>query len=118
MSEQAGEHEVFLSTSVSVAAGLLGGFFIGRLTRRPSMANAIFGGVGVLVGTQWFQNRGPRTAAVLGTVYLGAMGLSRAFDKKVGAVPVMALTTAAAAAAAYALHDKHVTVGLDPAEQP
>jgi hypothetical protein len=116
---EASESEVFLSTSVAVGAGLLGGFALGRLTKTPRVGDLVFGGVGLLVGTQWFQNRGPATAAVLGTVYVGAIGLTRAvLPRRVVGLPVVGLVSAVAAVASYALHDKYVTVGLDPAEQP
>lgn len=118
MSEPTSEPEVFLSTSVAVAAGLAGGFILGRRTKRRAVAGAVFGGVGLLVGTQWFQNRGPVTAAILGSVYVAAMGLSHPLAKRVGAIPAVLLASAAASAAAYMMHDKYVTVGLDPAEQP
>ncbi len=118
MTEQLPDHQVFMSTSIAVAGGLLGGFVVGRLTKNRLVAGTIFGGVGLLVGTQWFHNRGPRTAAILGAVYVGAMGLSHPLAKRVGAIPAVVLASGAAAAASYVLHDKHVTVGLDPAEQP
>jgi hypothetical protein len=118
MSEYVAEPQVFLSTSVAVATGLLGGFVIGRMTKRPGLADVIFGSVGVLVGTQWLQNRGPATATVLGGVYVGAIGLTHVVASRVGALPAVAVVSSVAAFAAYALHDKYVTVGLDPAEEP
>ena len=118
MADVVPESEVFLSTSVAVAAGLVGGFAMGRLTRRPGVGDLIFGGVGLLVGTQWFQNRGPVTAAALGTVYVGAIGLSHTKARRVGGLALVTLASTAAAFASYALHDRYITVGLDPAEQP
>jgi hypothetical protein len=118
MSDVVTEPDVFLSTSVAVAVGLVGGFVFGRLTNRPGVGDVIFGGVGVLVGTQWFQNRGPMTAVALGSLYLGAFGLSRSVARGAGGLALVATLSGAAAVASYALHDRYVTVGLDPAERP
>jgi hypothetical protein len=118
MSENTSEPEVVLSTSVAVAGGLMGGFVLGRLTKRRSVTGAVFGGVGILVGTQWFENRGPGTAAVLGLVYVGAVGLSNPFGSRFLRLPAVVLASGLAAVAAYTWHDKYVTIGLDPAERP
>jgi hypothetical protein len=118
MSECVAEPEVLLSASVAVATGLLGGYLIGRLTKRPGIGEGILAGVGVLVGTQWLQNRGPSTAAALGSVYLGAIGLTHLVARRMAALPVLVVVSSAAAFAAYAWHDRYVAVGLDPAEQP
>ena len=118
MSDVVPEPEVFLSTSVAVAAGLVGGFALGRLTKRPGVGDAIFGGVGLVVGTQWFQNRGPATAVTLGTLYVGAIAMSHLVARRVGGFALMSVVSAATALASYALHDRYLTVGLDPAEQP
>jgi hypothetical protein len=116
--EAVAEPEVFLSTSVAVATGLVGGFIMARLTKRPGVGDVIFGSVGLLVGTQWLENRGPATALALGTVYVGAIGLSHAVARGAGGLALVTLVSSAVAVAAYAFHDRYVTVGLDPAEQP
>jgi hypothetical protein len=118
MSDITSEPEVVLSTSVAVAGGLMGGFLLGRLTKRRSVTGAVFGGVGILVGTQWFQNRGPGTAALLGIVYVGAVRLSNPFGTRLLRLPAVMLASGLTAVAAYALHDKYLTIGLDPAERP
>ncbi len=118
MSDNTSEPEVVLSTSVAVAGGLIGGFLLGRLTKRRSVTGAVFGGVGILVGTQWFQNRGAGTAALLGLVYLGAVRLSDPFGPRLLRLPGVILASGLTAMAAYTLHDKYVTIGLDPAERP
>jgi hypothetical protein len=118
MIQQTSDAEVVPSTSVAVVGGLVGGFILGRLTKRRSVTGAVFGGVGLLVGTQWFQNRGPATAALLGTVYVGAVGLSNPFDTRLLRLPAVILASGLTALAAYALHDKYLTIGLDPAERP
>lgn len=117
MSDAIAEPEVFLSTSVAVAAGLVGGFVLGGQTKRR-LGDVLFGGVGVLVGTQWLQNRGPATALALGSLYLGAFGLSRSVARGAGGLALVTAISSASAMAAYILHDRYLTVGLDPAEQP
>jgi hypothetical protein len=118
MSVDSPDSEVLLTTSVAVAGGLVSGFVLGRLTKRRAVTGAVFSGVGLLVGTQWWQNRGPYTAAVLGTLYVGAMQLSDPFGPRLLRVPAVLLASGLTAAAAYSLHDKYVTIGLDPAERP
>jgi hypothetical protein len=118
MSSTTSKPEVVLSTSVTVVGGLMGGFLLGRLTKRRSVTGAVFGGVGILVGTQWFQNRGPATAALLGIVYVGAVRLSDPFGTRLLRLPAVILASGLTAVAAYTLHDKYITIGLDPAERP
>lgn len=118
MSAAVPRSQAYLSTSVVVVGGLLGGFVVGRLTRRRSLGGAVFGAAGVLAGVQWLQNRGPVTAATLTGIYVGAMGLSHPLAKRIGAIPAVLVSGAAAGAAAYALHDRYLTAGLDPAERP
>jgi hypothetical protein len=98
MSEQTSEPEVVPSTSVAVVG--------------------VFGGVGILVGTQWFQNRGAGTALLLGTAYVGAVGLANPFGTRLLRLPAVILASGLTAVAAYTLHDKYLTIGLDPAERP
>jgi hypothetical protein len=118
MSQQTSEPEVVPSTSVAVVGGLIGGFILGRLTKRRTVTRAIFGGVGILVGTQWFQNRGAGTALLLGTAYAGAVGLANPFGSRLLRLPAVILAGGLTAVAAYTLHDRYLTIGVDPAERP
>jgi hypothetical protein len=92
-------------TAPLVAAGLLGGFAVGRATGRRELGGAVFAAAGVAAASGW-RRAGIATTAALSGVYAAAMGASHPLAKKIGAWPAVAAVTAVAAGATYAVADR------------
>lgn len=99
-----------IPTSALVATGLLGGFELARSTGNRQAGGALFAAVGTLAARSWLRGGGPRRALPLTAVYVAAMGGSHPLAKRIGPWPAVSLVSGAAAAAAYAAHDRRTTV--------
>ncbi|GAB2472835.1 hypothetical protein [Xylanimonas ulmi] len=95
-----------LPTAPVVAAGLVGGFAVGRATHRRPLAGLVLAAAGVAAGRQWAKDCGPATTTTLVATYLAAFGLSHPLAKRIGAWPAVLTAAATSAAAAWALHDR------------
>ncbi|QGF24087.1 hypothetical protein [Raineyella fluvialis] len=95
-----------VNSALVAATGILGGYIIARESGVRSLGTLpLLAGV-VWAGRTWLAKRGPVTAAVLGTLYVGAFGLSHPLAKKIGAWPSVAVVTGAVAAASYVAVDR------------
>ena len=93
-------------TAPIVAAGLVGGFAVGRATKQRPLAGVVLAAAGAAAGRQWARTSGPATTAVLAATYVAAFGLSHPLAKKIGAWPAVFTAAATAAAAAWVLNDR------------
>ncbi|WP_425956742.1 hypothetical protein [Xylanimonas sp. McL0601] len=93
-------------TAPIVAAGLVGGFAVGRATKQRPLAGVVLAAAGVTAGMQWARTSGPATTAALVATYLAAFGLSHPLAKKIGAWPSVFTAAAVSAAAAWVLNDR------------
>lgn len=103
-------------TSPVVAAGLLGAYGLARATGVRPLGGAVLAACGILAGREWAKRGIPETVG-LSMIYVAAFGLSHPLAKKVGAWPAVLTATAAAAGAAYAMHD-HPTPVAFPGSRP
>lgn len=87
------------SPSVVSAAGLVGGFALGRATGRRSLGGVAFAVAGAWCAREWARTSGPVTAGVLTGGYVAAMGVSHPLAKKLGSWPSVLLVSAATATA-------------------
>ena len=92
-------------TSVIVAAGLIGGYTIARVTNVRPLGAIVLSAAGAKAGREWAKD-GPITATALASIYTGAFALSHPLSKKIGAWPAVLAVTAGAAASAWLLHDR------------
>lgn len=84
--------------SLVAAAGLVGGFAVGRLTGRREVGGVLFAAAGLWCGREWLRTAGPLAAAGLGAAYAAAMGGSHPLAKRIGPWPsVLAVAGATAA---------------------
>lgn len=88
------------TTAPLVAAGLIGGFVVARVTKVRWLGGVVFSAAGAAAATSWARTLGPVPTAALSAGYAAAMGLSHPLAKKVGAWPAVVLVTAAATGAA------------------
>lgn len=93
-------------TSPVVAAGLLGGFAIARLSGRRELGGFVLAACGGWSARRWNRVGGPGLAVGLGLAYAGAFGLSHPLARRIGAWPSVLAVTAVAAGAAAALADR------------
>jgi hypothetical protein len=96
-------------TAPLVAAGLVGGFALARYTGRRELGGALFAAAGAVCARSWLRSSGPGVMGVLLGTYAAAMGGSHPLAKKVGPWPSVALVSAVASGAAYALADRSKT---------
>ena len=94
-----------VSTATVIAGGLLGGWLTARETGIRPLGGVILAAAGVWAGRSWLARTDAVTTAGLGTLYVGAFGLSHPLAKKIGAWPAVLTVTAVTAAASYALSD-------------
>ncbi|MGN6334227.1 MAG: hypothetical protein ACTHOD_21645 [Motilibacteraceae bacterium] len=87
------------SPSVVSAAGLVGGFALGRATGRRALGGVAFAVAGAWCARQWACASGPVPAAALTAGYAAAMGVSHPLAKKLGPWPSVLLVSAATATA-------------------
>lgn len=93
-------------TAGLVAAGMLGGYVTGRVTKKRPLGGVVLGACGIAAGMRWYRSSGPGTTALLSAIYVGAFGLSHPLAKKLGSWPSVLVSTAAAAGAARVLNDQ------------
>lgn len=87
-------------TAPLVAAGLVGGFVVARVTKVRWLGGLVFGAAGVAAAARWGRTLGPAPTAALSVGYAAAMGLSHPLAKKVGPWPAVLLVTAGVTGAA------------------
>ncbi|MGN6246001.1 MAG: hypothetical protein ACTHQ3_20315 [Motilibacteraceae bacterium] len=87
------------SPAVVSAAGLVGGFALGRATGRRALGGVAFAVAGAWCAREWARTRGPVTAAALTAGYAAAMGVSHPLAKKLGPWPSVLLVSGATSAA-------------------
>ena len=95
-----------IPSSLLVATGLVGGFEIANSAGRREIGGALFAVTGALAARQWVAGGGARRALPLAALYVAAMGGSHPLAHRLGARRSVAAVTAAAAGAAYAVHDR------------
>lgn len=83
-------------TAPIVAAGLVGGYATARYTKKRPLGGVVLAAAGAVAAKEWTRRFGPGTAALLGTAYLGAFGVSHPLAKKIDAWPAVGVVTAAA----------------------
>ncbi|CAO5161633.1 conserved hypothetical protein [Frankia sp. AiPs1] len=93
-------------TAPVVAAGLVGGYSVARLSGRRPLGGVVLAAAGAVCGRSWLRTRGPALTGVLLGTYLTAFGASHPLAKKLGAWPSVLTVTAAAAAASHLLADR------------
>ncbi|MBK6885439.1 MAG: hypothetical protein IPH03_02660 [Tetrasphaera sp.] len=93
-------------TAPLVVLGLAGGYLIARETGVRPMGGFLLGAAGLVAGRTWLARGGPVEAGGLGALYLLAFGVSHPLAKQIGAWPSVAVVTAVAAGAAYAVSDR------------
>lgn len=98
---------VAVPSSVLVAAGLIGGYGVARLTKVRSLGGVALLACGVAAGRTWLASAGPATTAGLSTLYIAGFGLSHPLAKKMGAWPSVLAVTAVNAGASWALVARH-----------
>lgn len=96
-----------IPTSALVATGLVGGFELARATGNRQAGGALFAALGAVAARSWVRGGGPGRAVPLAALYVAAMGGSHPLAHRIGAWPAVGVVTGAAAAAAYAAHDRH-----------
>lgn len=100
-----------LPTAPVVAASLIGGYSVARLSGRRELAGVVLAVGGTVCGRSWLRSRGPvLTGTLLGT-YTAAFGLAHPLAKKLGAWPSVLFVSAAAAAATHVLADRPAASG-------
>jgi hypothetical protein len=95
-----------LPTAPIVAAGIIGGYAAGRVTKIRPLGGAVLAAAGAAAGKQWAQDAGPTGAAVLSAIYTSAFGLSHPLAKKIGPWPSVFVAAGASAAAAWLISDR------------
>ena len=93
-------------TAPVVAASLVGGYYVARVTRIRPLGGAVLAAGGFVAERQWQKQAGPVNAAILSAVYFGAFGVSHPLAKKIGAWPAVLTVAAVSAGAAWALSDR------------
>lgn len=93
------------TTSVLVAAGLVGGYAAARLSHMRWLGSLVMSSAGAAAGKQWAKDS-PARAVGLGSVYSGAFALAFPLAKRIGTVPAVAAMAAVAGGAAWLLHDR------------
>ncbi len=94
-------------TAPLLATGLVGGFALAQRTGVRPLGAAAMLGANAVAARQWYAVGGVPLAAGLTAAYWTAMGVSHPLAQKVGTWPSVLGVTAAAAAAAWALSDRH-----------
>lgn len=84
--------------SVVSAAGLVGGFALGRATGRRALGGVAFALAGAWCAREWTRRSGAVPAAALTTGYAAAMGVSHPLARKLGPWPSVLLVSAATSA--------------------
>lgn len=87
------------SPSVVSAAGLIGGFALGRATGRRALGGVAFAAAGAWCAREWARSSGPVPAAALTAGYVAAMGVSHPLAGKLGPWPSVLLVSAATSTA-------------------
>jgi hypothetical protein len=95
-----------IPTAPIVAAGLVGGFAVGRVTKQRALAGVVLAAAGAAAGTQWAKASGRATAGLLVATYLAAFGVSHPLAKKIGPWPSVFTVAAVSAGAAWVLNDR------------
>lgn len=93
------------TTSLVVAAGLVGGFAVARVTKVRMLGGIVLSLAGAQASRDWAKD-GAITATALGSIYTTAFALSHPLAKKIGAWPAVFVVASSAAAAAWLLHDR------------
>ncbi len=83
------------------AAGLIGGWWVARATRRE-VGGVVFAAFGALASARWASVVNKPAAAALGMAYSAAMGASHPLAKKVGPWPSVLAVAGTLAAASLA----------------
>ncbi|WP_017539301.1 hypothetical protein [Nocardiopsis halophila] len=91
---------------VITTAGLVGGYTAARATGVRPLGGVVLAACGAAAYASWRRGAGPRRAAALTGVYLGAFGLSHPLAKKIGSWPSVLAVTAGTAAAAWAFGER------------
>jgi hypothetical protein len=95
-----------IPSSLLVATGLVGGYEVARSSGRREAGGALFAVVGAVAARSWWRGGGAKRAVPLAALYVGAMGGSHPLAHRLGAHRSVAVVTAAAAGAAYLVHDR------------
>jgi hypothetical protein len=93
-------------TAPVVAASLVGGYYVARVTKIRPLGGAVLAVGGFVAERQWQKKAGPVNAAILSAVYFGAFGVSHPLAKKIGAWPAVLTVAAVSAGAAWVLNDR------------
>lgn len=95
-------------TSPVVAASLIGGYSIGRLTGIRALAGVGLAVGGVLAGREWLK-QGPAKTVALSVSFLGAFGLAHPLAKRVGTWPAVFIAAGLAAGITALVADRNAT---------
>lgn len=95
-----------LPTAPLVAASLVAGYAVARVTGVRALGGVVLVAGGVVAGQQWWR-RGAVTTAALATTYVAAFGLSHPLAKRIGAWPSVLTVAAGAGAASWVGADRH-----------
>ncbi|WP_101830400.1 hypothetical protein [Frankia canadensis] len=93
-------------TAPVVAAGLVGGYSVARLSGHRELGGVVLALGGAVCGRSWLRQRGPTLTGVLLGTYTAAFGAAHPLAKKLGAWPSVLAVTAAASTASYLLADR------------
>jgi hypothetical protein len=93
-------------TAPVVAAALVGGYSVARVTRVRALGGAVLAAGGFVAQRQWAKQAGPVNAAILSAVYYGAFGVSHPLAKRIRPWPAVLTVAAVSAGAAWALSDR------------
>jgi len=96
-----------IPTAPVVAGSLVAGYLVARETGIRPLGGVVLAAGGAFATRSWVKTRGPVTAGILLTTYLGGFGASHPLAKKIGAWPAVLSVAALSGTAAYVLADRH-----------
>lgn len=91
---------------VVAASGLVGGYGVGRWTKKRPLAGVALGAAGVVAARGWKKRAGTGTAAGLSGLYVAAFAGSHPLAKKIGAWPSVLAAASVVAVASWAVADR------------
>ncbi len=95
-----------IPTAPVVAGSLIAGYLVARETGIRPLGGVVLAAGGAWCTRSWVTTRGPATAGVLLTTYLGGFGLSHPLAKKIGAWPAVLTVAGISGTAAWVLADR------------
>jgi hypothetical protein len=96
-----------IPTAPVAASGLIAGFAAGRYLHRRDLAGILSAAALAWCLPAWRTAAGGGGAAALAATYVGGLGASHPLAKKIGAWPSVLVVSAASAAAAAVVADRH-----------